>query len=132
MSKWLMRSHFGHLHFKTFPMTVRTVECKEIFPLQSSSEFLRVSKDSNFPLLGVWASPSHLAQSGGVTPVVHKKQKYFGRLGNFLQQVCIFWIYVSSLISCWGKVCTFDMNMVIMFCKCASLQGILLLGQLKD
>jgi hypothetical protein len=37
------------------------------WPLQSSSEFLGVPKDSKFPLLGVWVSSSHLAQSGVVT-----------------------------------------------------------------
>ncbi len=62
-----MRGHFGHLHFKTFPMTLRALKCKEISPLQLRSEFLRVPEDSNFPLLGVWASPSHLAQSGVAT-----------------------------------------------------------------
>ncbi len=48
-------------------MTLRTLKCKESWPLQSSSEFSRVPEDSNFPLLGVWASPSHLAQSGVAT-----------------------------------------------------------------
>jgi hypothetical protein len=32
-----------------------------------SSEFSGVPEDSKFPLLGVWASPSHLAQSGVAT-----------------------------------------------------------------
>ncbi len=32
-----------------------------------SSEFSGVPGDSNFPLLGVWASPSHLSQSGVAT-----------------------------------------------------------------
>jgi hypothetical protein len=32
--------------------------------LQLSSEFLGILEDSKLPLLGVWASPSHLAQSG--------------------------------------------------------------------
>jgi hypothetical protein len=70
MLNWLMRGHFGHLHFKTFPMTRRTLKCEEIWPLQLSSEFLGVPEDSNFPLLGVWASPSHLAQSGVATMVM--------------------------------------------------------------
>jgi hypothetical protein len=70
MSKWLMRGHFGHLHFKTFPTTPRTFKYEEIYPLKSNSEFLGVPEDSNFPLLGVWASPSHLAQSGVVTAMV--------------------------------------------------------------
>jgi hypothetical protein len=62
-----MRGHFRHLHFKNFPMTPRTLKYEEIWPLQSSSEFSEVSEDSNFPLLGVWDSPSHLAQSGVAT-----------------------------------------------------------------
>jgi hypothetical protein len=36
-------------------------------PLQSRCEFLRVLKDSKFPLLGVWVSSSHLFQSGVAT-----------------------------------------------------------------
>jgi hypothetical protein len=35
--------------------------------MKSSSEFLGVLEDSNFPFLGVWASPSHLSQSGVAT-----------------------------------------------------------------
>jgi hypothetical protein len=70
MFKWLMQGHFGHLHFKTFPMTLRALKCKEIWPLQSRSEFSKVPEDSNFPLLEVWASPSHLAQSGVATLIV--------------------------------------------------------------
>jgi hypothetical protein len=34
------------------------------WPLQSSSEFLGVMEDSNFSLLRVWVSSSHLSQSG--------------------------------------------------------------------
>ncbi len=49
-------------------MTLRTPQCKVFWPFNSSSEFSGVPKDSKFPLLGVWASPSHLAQSGVVTP----------------------------------------------------------------
>ncbi len=67
MSKWLMRGHFGHLHFKKFPMTSRTPECKVFWPLQFSSEFSGVLEDSNFPLLEVWVSSSHLTQSGVAT-----------------------------------------------------------------
>jgi hypothetical protein len=43
-------------------MTPRSFKCKEIWPLQSSSKFSGVPEDSNFPFLGVWASPSYLAQ----------------------------------------------------------------------
>jgi hypothetical protein len=89
MSKWLMRGHFGHLHFKTFPMTPRAFKCKEIWPLQLCSEFLGVPEDSNFPLLGVWASPSHLAQSGVATQTninvwIHRSllKKHYHLKGN--------------------------------------------------
>jgi hypothetical protein len=65
--KWPMRGQFRHLHFKTFRMTPITPQCEVFWPFNSSSEFLGVSEDSKFPLLGVWASPSHLAQSGVAT-----------------------------------------------------------------
>jgi len=38
MSKWPMRGHFGHLHFKTFPMTPRTPQCEVFWPLLSNSK----------------------------------------------------------------------------------------------
>ncbi len=62
-----MRGHFRHLHFKTFPMTPITSQCEVFWPFNSSSEFSGVLEDSKFPVLGVWASPSHLAQSGVAT-----------------------------------------------------------------
>jgi hypothetical protein len=41
-----------------FDMTVwRTPQCKVFWPLQSSSEFLGVSKDSQVPFSGVWVGP---------------------------------------------------------------------------
>jgi hypothetical protein len=45
-------------------MTSRTPQCKVFWPFNMSSEFSGVPEDSKFPLSGVWASPSHLAQSG--------------------------------------------------------------------
>jgi len=65
MSKWLMRGHFEHLNFNTFPMTPRTLQCEEIWPLKSSFEFSEVLEDSIFPLLGVWVAFSHLAPKWG-------------------------------------------------------------------
>jgi hypothetical protein len=62
-----MQGQFRHLHFKTFSTTSRTPQCKVFWPFNSSSEFLGVPEDSKFPLLGVWVSPSHLAQSGVAT-----------------------------------------------------------------
>jgi len=67
MSKWHMRGHFGHLNFKTFSLIERTPQCEVFWPLNSSSEFLGIPEDSNFPLLGVWVSSSHLSQSGVAT-----------------------------------------------------------------
>jgi hypothetical protein len=48
-------------------MTPRTPQCEVFWPFNLSSEILGVPEDSKFPLLGVWASPSHLAQSGVAT-----------------------------------------------------------------
>ncbi len=62
-----MQGQFRHLHFKSFPMTPRTPQWKVFWPFNSGSESSGVPEDSKFPLLGVWASPSHLAQSGVVT-----------------------------------------------------------------
>jgi hypothetical protein len=67
MSKLSMRGNFRHLHFNTFPMTPRTPQCEVFWPFNLSTEFSGVPEDSKFPLLGVWVSPSHLAQSGVAT-----------------------------------------------------------------
>jgi hypothetical protein len=77
MSEWPMRGQFRHLHFKTFPMTPRTPQCEVFWPFNSSSEFSWVPEDSKFPLLGVWASPSHLAQSGVATICVQNLWKIY-------------------------------------------------------
>jgi hypothetical protein len=53
-------------------MTPRTPQCEVFWSFNSSSEFLGVPEDSKFPLLGVWASPSHLAQSGVATHYLHQ------------------------------------------------------------
>jgi hypothetical protein len=50
-------------------MTPKKPQCEVFWPFNSSSELLRVLEDSKFPLLGVWASPSHLAQNGVATPM---------------------------------------------------------------
>ncbi len=64
MSKWPMRGHFGHLHFKTFLMTPRTPQFEVFFPLLSDSKHLGVPEDSKSPTLGVWVSSPHLAKVG--------------------------------------------------------------------
>jgi len=67
MSKWLMRGHFEHLHFETFPTILRTLQGKVFCLLVSSSEVAGVPEDSKSPLLRMWVSSSHFAQSGVVT-----------------------------------------------------------------
>jgi hypothetical protein len=64
MSKWSMRGHFGHLRFKTFPMTPRKPQCEVFWTLLSNSKNSRVLEDSKSPTLGVWVSSSHLAKVG--------------------------------------------------------------------
>jgi len=64
MSKWPMRGHFRHLHFKTFPMTPRKPQSEVFWPLLSNSKHSGVPEDSKSPTLGVWVSSSHLAKVG--------------------------------------------------------------------
>jgi hypothetical protein len=64
MSKWPMRGHFGHLHFKTFLMTSRTPQCEVFWALLLNSKHSGVPEDSKSPTLGVWVSSSHLAKVG--------------------------------------------------------------------
>jgi hypothetical protein len=67
MSKWPMRGHFGHLHFKTFPMTPRTLQYKVFWALLSNTKHSGVSKDSKSPTLGVLGFTPTLGQSGVAT-----------------------------------------------------------------
>jgi len=90
MSKWLMRGHFGHLHFRTFSMRPRTFQRKEIWPFKSSSEFSGVLEDSIFPLLGV--TFSHLAPKWGCDMNPLKN----GR--NIIQ----LWMFYFTLVAFWG------------------------------
>jgi hypothetical protein len=52
--------------------------------------------------------------------VAHKKQKCLGGWGILCNKLAYFWVYGSSLINHWEKVQTFDIDMVIIFCRCAS------------
>jgi hypothetical protein len=79
MSKWPIRGHFGHLHFKTFPMTARTPQCKVFWSLLSNSKHSGVPEDSKSPTLGVWVSSSHLAKVG-LRQCSCKCNYYFGSL----------------------------------------------------
>jgi hypothetical protein len=49
MSKWPMRGHFQYLRFKTFPMTLRTPQCKVFWALLLSSKHSGVPEDSKSP-----------------------------------------------------------------------------------
>jgi hypothetical protein len=56
MSEWPMRGHFRYLRFKTFPMTIRTLQCEVFWSLLSSSEHSGVpenSKPPTFPSVGL-------------------------------------------------------------------------------
>jgi hypothetical protein len=67
MSKWFMQGHFRHLHFNSSPMTWRSPQGEVFWPLQSSSEVLGVSKDSQVPISKMWVSSSHSSKSGVAT-----------------------------------------------------------------
>jgi hypothetical protein len=67
MSKWPMRGHFRYLRFKTFPMTLRTLQCKVFWAFLSNSKHSGVSEDSKSPTLGVLGFTPTLGQSGVAT-----------------------------------------------------------------
>ncbi len=54
-------------------MTPKTPQCEVFWHFNLSFEFSGVLEDSKFPLLGVWASPSHLAQNGVETLLIPSK-----------------------------------------------------------
>jgi hypothetical protein len=70
MSKWLMQSHFRHLHFNSFSMRWRTPQGKVFWPLQSNSEISGVPKDSQVPISGMWVSSSHFSKNGNATSLM--------------------------------------------------------------
>jgi len=83
------------------------------WPLNSSSEFSGISKDSNFPLLGVWVSSSHLSQSGVAT--TNKKMHLTSH-----ECCCRFWFYfmflkLSAPSSIVIVACTGFLNMFLNF-----------------
>jgi hypothetical protein len=47
VSTWVMRAHFRHLRFKSFPMIKKTLQSNEFWPLKSLSNHLKVQKGSN-------------------------------------------------------------------------------------
>jgi hypothetical protein len=54
------------------------------YPLFSSSEVAGVSEDSKFPLLGVWVSSSHFAQSGVATFSFYYKLSPSGHVTTYI------------------------------------------------
>ncbi len=65
MSKWQMRGHFRYLRFKTFPMTLKTPQCKVFWALLSSSKHSGVPEDSKSSLFfQVLGFTPHLAKVG--------------------------------------------------------------------
>jgi len=75
-----MRGHFGHLSFKTFPMTPRTPQGEVFSALLSNSKHSGVPKDSKSPTLGVGVSSSHFTQSKVATKrgiQIPYENKYF-------------------------------------------------------
>jgi hypothetical protein len=103
MSKWPMRGQFRHLHFKTFPMTPRKPQCEVFWPFNSSSEFSEVPEDSKFPLLGVWASPSHLAQSGVATHINFQSFHELAKSSLILGLSCLLHVNFTCEIYKLGK-----------------------------
>jgi hypothetical protein len=71
MSKWPMRGHFGHLNFKTFPMTPRTPQSEVFWPLLSRIKHSGVSEDSKSPNFGSVSFILTLGQSGVATLSPH-------------------------------------------------------------
>ncbi len=67
MSELPMRGHFRYLRFKTFPMTLRTPQCKVFCLFLSSSEHSGVPEDSNSQLFQVLGFTPTLGQSKGAT-----------------------------------------------------------------
>ncbi len=45
--KWFMRTHFRHLHSKSFLMINGIIQSNEFWPLKSTSENLEIHQDSN-------------------------------------------------------------------------------------
>jgi hypothetical protein len=50
---------------------------------------------------------------------IKNKTSLWGQ-GILCNKLAYFWIYGSSLVNCWEKVHIFDIDMVIMFCRCAN------------
>ncbi len=100
MSKWPMQGHFRYLRFKTFPMTLRTVNARCFGPWCQALN-IRESRRTRSPQLWeCWASLPHFAKVG---------------LWHFwcLLYHCIDWIDVLKLF-CNFYVLWFNKNMILL------------------
>jgi hypothetical protein len=100
MSKWVIRGHFGHLRFKSFPLIWRTHQGEEIWPLKLSSEFSGVPEDSIFPLLGMQVAFSHLAPKWGCDKIVVSTRETWGPYDNLCLEA-----NVTGCWYLWGCLC---------------------------
>jgi hypothetical protein len=98
MSKWLMRGHFRHLHFNSFPMSWRILQGEVFWPLQSSSKVLGVSEDSQVPILEVWVSSSHFSKNGVVTSSVLCSFEHEQYPSNSVDPWCLIFEYLNDNI----------------------------------
>jgi hypothetical protein len=100
-----MRGHFRYLRFKTFPMSLRTPQCKVFWALLSSSKRSGVpedSKSSTFPSVGLhphtW--PKWGCDNVGHHQLVHfpivNKCKCFC-MDHLLHQYCFLAIFFLGL-----------------------------------
>jgi hypothetical protein len=71
MFKWPMQGHFRYVRFKTFPMTLRTLQCEVFWALLSNPKHLGVPEDSKSTTLGVLGFTPTLGQSGVATRLWH-------------------------------------------------------------
>jgi hypothetical protein len=62
-----MQGHFRYLRFKTFAMTLKTLQCEVFWTLLLNLKHSGVPKDSKSPTLGVLGFTPTLGQSGVAT-----------------------------------------------------------------
>jgi hypothetical protein len=84
-----MQGHFRYLRFKTFPMTLRTPQCKVFWALLLISKHSGVLEDSKSPTLQVLGFTPTLGQSGVATIpfCTHSKSIYNQLLANYIHLI---------------------------------------------
>jgi hypothetical protein len=97
MSKWPMRGHFGHLHFKTFPMTPRTPQGEVFWPLAIELKIFGSPRGLPIPNLGSVSFILTLGQSGVATWGLFDHQKPTVVRGYFCWP---FSLFVTFFIAC--------------------------------